>query len=59
MTPRASLGRLEGRVLQALLWGGSALFLAIMLVTWVAAARARPVLLDLDTGRPAAGRKAP
>jgi hypothetical protein len=51
--PKASFGRLEGRVLQWLLWGTLALFIGIMIVTWVAAERANPVLLQLETGKPA------
>ncbi len=52
MTPKASFGRFEGRLLQAILWGTAALFVAIMIVTWVASKRANPVLLDLETGKP-------
>lgn len=58
MIPRASFGRLEGRVLQVLLWVSGAVFVAIMIVAWVAAERARPVLLDLETGKPVAQRPA-
>lgn len=52
MIPRASFGPREGRLLQGLLWLITALFLGIMVVTWTAAEKARPVLLDLETGRP-------
>lgn len=58
MIPRSSFFPAEGRVLQALFWGISALFLGIMVVTWVASERARPVLLDLETGKPVAQRPA-
>lgn len=58
MIPKSSFFPAEGRVLQALLWGISALFLGIMVVTWVASERARPVLLDLETGKPVAQRPA-
>lgn len=54
MTPKFSFWKREGRVLQALLWGMSALFVAIMVFTWVASKRAHPVLLDLETGKPVA-----
>jgi hypothetical protein len=52
MIPKASFGRHEGRFLQGLLWLIGALFVAIMVATWVAAERANPVLLDLETGKP-------
>jgi hypothetical protein len=52
MIPRASFFRLEGRVLQFMLWGIGALFVGLMILTWVAAERANPVLLDLETGKP-------
>jgi hypothetical protein len=58
MTPKSSFGRLEGRVLQWLLWATGALFIAIMVLTWVAAERAKPVMLDLETGRPVAEKPA-
>lgn len=56
--PKASFGRREGALLQALLWGIGALFVAIMVVAWVASERAAPVLLDLETGRPVSQRPA-
>ena len=52
MIPKASFSRHEGRLLQVLLWVTGALFVAIMVATWVAAERANPILLDLETGRP-------
>ncbi len=52
MTPKASFGRREGTLLQALLWAIGALFIGIMVFAWVAAERAAPVLLDLETGQP-------
>lgn len=58
MTPRAAFGRLEGRVLQLLLWATAGVFLAIMIVTWVLSERANPVLLDLETGKPVAEKPA-
>ncbi len=56
MTPRSSFFVAEGRVLKLLLWAISLLFIGIMAVTWVLAERAKPVLLDLETGRPVAER---
>jgi hypothetical protein len=58
ITPKASFGRHEGRVLQALLWATGAVFIALLVLTWVAAERARPVLLDLETGKPVAEKPA-
>lgn len=58
MTPKASFALCEGRLLKLLLWGIGALFVGIMIVTWVASERARPVLLDLETGQPVAQRPA-
>ncbi len=52
ITPKKSFFGGEGRLLRALLWGVSALFIGIMVWAWVASVRARPVLLDLETGRP-------
>ncbi|HEX4953999.1 MAG TPA: hypothetical protein VF017_11470 [Thermoanaerobaculia bacterium] len=56
MTPRSSFFAGEGQMLKLLLWAISVLFIAIMVVTWVLAERAKPVLLDLETGRPVAER---
>jgi hypothetical protein len=58
MIPKSSFFPSEGRVLQALFWGIGVLFVGIMIVTWVASERARPVLLDLETGKPVAQRPA-
>lgn len=58
MTPKASFAAFEGRLLRLLLWGIGALFIGIMVVTWISSERARPVLLDLETGRPVAQRPA-
>ncbi len=58
MIPKSSFWHLEGRLLEAVLWATGALFVAIMLFTWIIAERARPVLLDLETGRPPAQRPA-
>ena len=52
MIPKASFFPREGRLLQLLLWAISALFVAIMIWTWIAAVNAKPVLLDLETGKP-------
>lgn len=52
MIPKASFFHLEGRVLQWLLWATGAFFIGLMILTWVAAERANPVLLDLETGKP-------
>jgi hypothetical protein len=51
-TPRSSFGRHEGRVLQWLLWAMGVVFIAIMILAWVMAERANPVMLDLETGKP-------
>ncbi len=53
MTPKSSFFRREGKVLAALLWMTMALFIGIMIVTWIQAERAHPVFLDLETGKPA------
>jgi hypothetical protein len=57
-TPRGEFSPHEGRLLKALLWAIGALFLAIMAWTWIAAERAAPVLLDLETGKPVEQRPA-
>jgi hypothetical protein len=51
-TPKASFSSREGRILLSLLWITAALFIAIMVATWIGAERANPVLLDLETGKP-------
>jgi hypothetical protein len=58
ITPRASFGRHEGRVLKWLLWATGAVFVAIMVLAWVLAERADPVMLDLETGQPVAEKPA-
>lgn len=58
ITPRFSFGRHEGRVLRWLLWAMGAVFVAIMIVAWVLAERANPVMLDLETGEPVAEKPA-
>ena len=58
MTPKFSFGRYEGRVLQWLLWATGAVFVALLILTWVLAERARPVMLDLETGKPVAEKPA-
>jgi hypothetical protein len=52
VTPKASFSPFEGRLLGFLLWFTLALFVSIMVVTWIAAERAHPVMLDLETGKP-------
>ena len=56
MTPKASFFHREGKILMALLWATAALFIGIMIATWIGAERAKPVLLDLETGKPAEQR---
>lgn len=56
--PKHSFFASEGRLLQVLLWVTAAVFLAIMLATWIAAERAAPVMLDLETGQPVKQRPA-
>lgn len=58
MIPRFAFLEGEGRLLSILLWAMAALFLGIMIFVWVAAERARPVLLDLESGEPVAERPA-
>lgn len=58
ITPKASFGRHEGLVLQGLLWATGAVFIAIMVLTFVLAERANPVMLDLETGKPVAEKPA-
>lgn len=58
MIPRASFFRREGKVLAAILWATAALFIGIMIATWIAAERANPVMLDLETGKPVEGQAA-
>jgi hypothetical protein len=52
MTPKSAFFGSEGKLLQVLLWAIGAIFVAVMIATWIAAERARPVLLDLETGKP-------
>lgn len=52
MTPKSSFSPREGKVLMAVLWATAALFIGIMIATWIGAERANPVLLDLETGKP-------
>ena len=52
MTVRSSFWKREGTLLKVILWATGALFIGIMIVTWVASERADPVLLDLETGEP-------
>ena len=49
MTPKSSFSSREGKILLSLLWVTAALFIAIMVATWIGAERANPVLLDLET----------
>ncbi len=52
MTPKHAFFAREGRLLQVLLWSIAAVFIAIMLWTWIASERAAPVFLDLESGKP-------
>jgi hypothetical protein len=56
MTPKASFFKREGALIAALLWFTMALFIGVLIVTWVASERAHPVFLDLQTGKPVAHR---
>lgn len=58
MIPRSHFFAREGRAIQLALIGTTVLFILIMIVTWVASERANPVMLDLETGKPAAKRPA-
>ena len=58
MIPKWSFAEGEGRFLGALLWITGAFFLAILVFVWISAERAKPVLLDLETGKPVAHRPA-
>lgn len=58
ITPKSSFSPREGVVLKAVLWGISALFLAIMITVWVVSERQRIVFLDLDTGKPVTSKPA-
>ena len=58
-TPRASFMKGEGRLIQALLIGSTVLFFIIMGIAWRVSEEARPVLLDLETGKPVAEQTAP
>lgn len=51
-TPKASFHPSEGRVLYALLWVVSFAALAGLVWVWRGAERAKPVLLNLETGQP-------
>lgn len=52
VTPKYSFSPSEGKVIAGLLWATAALFIGIMIVTWIGSERANPVLLDLETGKP-------
>lgn len=56
MTPKASFSPREGKLLAVLLWTTAALFIGIMIATWIGAERANPVFLDLESGRPSQHR---
>ncbi|MBI2212542.1 MAG: hypothetical protein HYU52_02760 [Acidobacteria bacterium] len=58
MTPRSSFSPREGLLLRAVLWGMSALFIAIMITVWIVSERQRVVFLDLETGKPVTSRPA-
>ena len=53
-TPKASFFPAEGRVLSALLWIVSFAALVGLVWVWRGSEKARPVLLDLETGKPVA-----
>ena len=57
-TPRSSFFAEEGRVLYALLWIMSFAALVGLVWVWLGAERAKPVLLDLETGKPVPTRPA-
>lgn len=52
MTPKSSFSPREGKVIIGLLWATAALFIGIMIATWIGSERAKPVLLNLETGKP-------
>jgi hypothetical protein len=52
MTPKASFSPREGKLLGALLIGTLALFIGILIATWIGSERAHPVFLDLKSGKP-------
>lgn len=56
ITPKASFSKREGKLIAALLWATMALFIGIMIVTWIGSERAHPVFLDLQSGKPMAQR---
>lgn len=58
ITPKFAFSPREGFVLKAVLWGMSALFVAIMITVWVVSERQKVVFLDLDTGKPVKSRPA-
>lgn len=58
ITPKFSFSPREGLVLKAVLWGMSALFIALMIVVWVVSERQKVIFLDLDTGKPVKSRPA-
>ncbi len=53
-TPRKAFFESEGRLLSALFWILGVLTLAGLIWVWVGSERAKPVLLDLETGKPVA-----
>lgn len=59
MTPKFHFFGREGRLLQVLFWGMSAVFIAVMIWAWIGAEQAKPVLLDLTTGQPVTARPRP
>lgn len=56
MTPRSRFFDREGLALKLVLAGTTVLFLVLMVWTWVASEKARPVMLDLTTGQPVSKR---
>lgn len=51
-TPRSAFFSGEGRLLLVLFWGMAALCLAGLVWVWIGSERAKPVLLNLETGQP-------
>jgi hypothetical protein len=51
-TPRSSFFEGEGKLIFALFWLIGAFCLAGLLWVWIGSDRAKPVMLDLTTGKP-------
>lgn len=57
-TPRHSLFPDDRKVLIALFWVTLAAFVVGLVTTWIGSERAKPVMLDLETGQPVAKKPA-